>query len=242
MCGKFKMKPDIAGILVLSLMVMMLVLPGCAGVEDHWVVPEDPPPPQPAAVFVEEDSSSGAVDEDLAWETRRREEMERKEAEARENAQKQEEEKARLQREAAAQEAEARENIRRQEEEVRLQREAAAQEAEARENIRRQEEINQFLEALKETRRQAEAENQQPLSGEQAGPEDFKPRYYVVQPGDTFNSIAADPRIYNNRSEWFVLYQANKNKLTNSDNPHLLAPGTVIEIPSIAGEVREGIY
>ncbi|MDR2740689.1 MAG: LysM peptidoglycan-binding domain-containing protein [Treponema sp.] len=177
----------------------------------------------------------------------RREEADRREAEARENARRQEE--ARLQREEAdRREAGARENIRRQEE-ARLQREEAdRREAEARENARRQEEVRQLLENLETTHRQAEAkeaarqENEsRRFSGGQTGT-DIKPRYYVVRPGDTFNSIAADPQIYNNRNEWFAIYQANRDKLEDPDNPHLLTPGTVIEIPSITGETREGTY
>jgi nucleoid-associated protein YgaU len=246
------MKTGIAGILVLPLAMMILVLPGCTSVQDYWVAPEDQPPA--AVVPAQEDPSSGSVDQDPVRETRRQEETgpqgeeaAQREAEVRENARKQEE--ARLQREAAAQrEAEARENARRQEE-ARLQREAAAQrEAEARENARKQEEVRRLLEELEATHRQAEAEERarqeaenRRFSGSQTGA-DLKPRYYIVRPGDTFNSIAADPRIYNNRSEWFTLYQANRNKLDNPDNPNLLVPGMVIEIPSITGELREGTY
>jgi nucleoid-associated protein YgaU len=195
------MKISIAGILVLPLTVMILVLPGCVGIEDHWTIPNDQPP---VAGIPPEEASHG-------------------EAEARESARRQEE--ARLQGE-----------------------EAERREAEARENARRQEEVRQMLEDLEAAHKRAEAEERarqeaesRRFSGDQAGA-DIKPRYYVVRPGDTFNSIAADPRIYSNRNDWFALYQANRDKLRNPDNPDLLVPGTVIEIPGIAGEVREGTY
>ena len=195
------MKIRIAGILVLPLTVMILVLPGCASIEDHWTIPDDQPP---VAAIPPEEASQG-------------------EAEARENARRQEE--ARLQRE-----------------------DAERREAEAQENSRRQEEVRQMLEDLEASHRRAEAEERarqeaesRRFSGDQAGA-DFKPRYYIVRPGDTFNSIAADPQIYGSRNDWFTLYQANRNKLGNPDNPDLLVPGTVIEIPSIAGEIREGTY
>jgi nucleoid-associated protein YgaU len=199
----FKMKTGIAGILVLSLAVMILVLPGCTSIQDHWTVPDDQ---QPAAVVpAEKVPSSGSVDQDPVRETHEQEEA------------------------------------RKQEEEARLQRETAArQEAEARENARRQEEVRRLLEELEATHTRQEAESRL-FSGDQTAA-DPKPRYYVVQPGDTFNSIAADPRIYDSRNEWFTLYQANRNKLDNPDNPNLLVPGMVIEIPSITGEIRKGSY
>jgi nucleoid-associated protein YgaU len=198
------MKTGIAGLLVLLLTVITLVLPGCAGVQDHWTIPDNQAPF--AEVPAEEAPPPVPVDRDSSRETSVQGE-------------------ARPQRE-----------------------EAERREAEVRENARRQEEVRRLLEELEATHRRAEAEERsrqeaesRRFSGDQAGA-DTKPRYYVVRPGDTFNSIAADPRIYNNRSEWFTLYEANRNKLKNPDNPHLILPGMIIEIPSITGEVREGTY
>ena len=88
-----------------------------------------------------------------------------------------------------------------------------------------------------EERARQEAESRRSSGGQaDAG---LKPRYYIVRAGDTFNSIAANPLVYSNRNEGYTLYQANRDKLGNPDNPDLLAPGTVIEIPSIVGEIRE---
>ena len=253
------MKRGITGILVLTLVAIILTLPGCASIQDHWTIPDD----QPLTVEIPAEEASqgeaGAHEEILGQEDARlqKEEAERREAEARENARRQEE--TRLQREEAERrEAEARENARRQEEaarreaeakeEARRQEEAERREAEAREEAHRQEEVRQLLEDLEASHRRAEAEERarqeaesRRFSGDQAGA-GLKPRYYVVRAGDTFNSIAANPLVYKNRNEWYTLYQANRDKLGNPDNPDLLVPGTVIEIPSIVGEIREGTY
>jgi nucleoid-associated protein YgaU len=72
------------------------------------------------------------------------------------------------------------------------------------------------------------------------------PRYYVVRlimdARDCFDKIAAYPWVYNDRYQWRVLYEANKDKIRRPNNPHLIHPGQVFEIPSLRGEVREGIY
>lgn len=72
------------------------------------------------------------------------------------------------------------------------------------------------------------------------------PLYYVVvrRPANTdcFWNIAKMPEIYNNPHQWSRLYQANKAKLRNPENPNLLHPGTILEIPALNGEKREGTY
>ena len=72
------------------------------------------------------------------------------------------------------------------------------------------------------------------------------PKYYVVRlimdARDCFDKIAAYPWVYNDRYQWRVLYEANKDKIHNPNNPHLIHPGQVFEIPSLSGEVREGTY
>ncbi|MDR1411916.1 MAG: LysM peptidoglycan-binding domain-containing protein [Spirochaetaceae bacterium] len=269
------MKKGIAGTSGLLLAVMVFALPGCTSVQEYWIIPDDQPP----AAGTLAGESSGLTDRDSAEDARNQEEAMR-EAEARENARKEEEdrlqreeeirreseawenarreEEARLQEDAARREAEARENARLLEEaalrdaemreSARLLEETARRDAEAQEYARKQEEVRRMLENLETTHRQAEAEEaarqeteRRGSSGGQAAAAP-RPRYYVVREGDTFSSIAANPRIYSNRSEWFTLYQANVGRLENPDNPDLLAPGTVIEIPSISGEIREGTY
>jgi nucleoid-associated protein YgaU len=57
---------------------------------------------------------------------------------------------------------------------------------------------------------------------------------------DCFWNIAARSWVYGNPRQWRVLYNANKSKLPNPDNPNLIEPGTVLDIPSIKGETRQG--
>jgi nucleoid-associated protein YgaU len=65
-------------------------------------------------------------------------------------------------------------------------------------------------------------------------------RYYTVQQEDSFWSISGKSFIYDNPFLWYILYNANKDKLLEPDNPRYIEPGIVMEIPSIHGEIREG--
>ncbi|GHV81868.1 hypothetical protein AGMMS49991_04260 [Spirochaetia bacterium] len=66
------------------------------------------------------------------------------------------------------------------------------------------------------------------------------PKYYTVKAGDNLWDIAANPLIYNNPWLWHRLYEANRDKLEDPNNPNLIESGIVIEIPSLNGEYREG--
>lgn len=72
------------------------------------------------------------------------------------------------------------------------------------------------------------------------------PARYTVRPWnvsrDCLWNIAARPWAYGDSSQWRVLYNANKDKLPNPNNPNVIEPGTVLDIPSIHGEVRRGIW
>ncbi len=72
------------------------------------------------------------------------------------------------------------------------------------------------------------------------------PKYYVVRlildDRDCFNKIAGYSWVYNDRHQWRVLYDANKDVIRQPNNPHLINPGQVFEIPSLRGEIREGTY
>lgn len=80
----------------------------------------------------------------------------------------------------------------------------------------------------------------------EAKSENLLPKYYKVRlipkERDCLNKIAGYPFIYNDRTKWRLLYEANKSKLKHSNNPHLIFPGEVFEIPSIEGEKRSGEY
>jgi nucleoid-associated protein YgaU len=68
------------------------------------------------------------------------------------------------------------------------------------------------------------------------------PKYYTVGtwPPDCFWDIAEF--VYGDPFRWPIIYEANRDKLEYPDNPDLLEAGTVLEIPSINGERREGHF
>ncbi|MFH2116068.1 MAG: hypothetical protein ABIJ86_16320 [Spirochaetota bacterium] len=72
------------------------------------------------------------------------------------------------------------------------------------------------------------------------------PAIFVVRelPKDTdcFWRIAALPAIYNDPFQWAVLYEANKNKLPDPKNPNLVKPDTILTIPPLRDEYREGTW
>jgi nucleoid-associated protein YgaU len=57
---------------------------------------------------------------------------------------------------------------------------------------------------------------------------------------DCFWTIASYPFVYGDSYQWRRLYEANKSKLVDPENPNRLEKGTVLSIPSIRGESREG--
>jgi hypothetical protein len=72
------------------------------------------------------------------------------------------------------------------------------------------------------------------------------PAQYMVRQwsntGDCFSAIAGLPFIFGDPIHWRVIYEANRNKLPNPSNPHLILPGTILDIPSLNGEQRSGIW
>jgi nucleoid-associated protein YgaU len=52
--------------------------------------------------------------------------------------------------------------------------------------------------------------------------------------------IAGYDFVYGDPWKWRHIYEANKAKFPNPNNPALIKPGMVLTIPSIAGEVRSG--
>lgn len=72
------------------------------------------------------------------------------------------------------------------------------------------------------------------------------PKYYVVRTWkgdrDCFWNIAGRTYVFGDVWQWKKLYEANKDKLEDPENPNIVEPGTVLEIPSLNGEVRQGTY
>jgi hypothetical protein len=72
------------------------------------------------------------------------------------------------------------------------------------------------------------------------------PAQYTIYPWeatrDCFWNVAGQPWAYNDPEQWRLLYNANRAKLPQPDNPDLIRPGTILDIPSIRGEIREGMW
>ena len=80
---------------------------------------------------------------------------------------------------------------------------------------------------------------------EEAKAPTFPARYRVEKwskARDCFWTIAKNPAVYADPFLWPKLYEANKGRIPRSNNPDLIMPGTIIEIPSLWGEEREGLY
>jgi nucleoid-associated protein YgaU len=59
---------------------------------------------------------------------------------------------------------------------------------------------------------------------------------------DCFWNISGRPWVYGDPAKWRMLYNANKAKLPEPDNPDLIHPGMILDIPSIDGETRSGMW
>jgi nucleoid-associated protein YgaU len=70
------------------------------------------------------------------------------------------------------------------------------------------------------------------------------PTQYRVRPWDQFGDCLwnISKWFYGTPWKWKILYEANKDKLPDPNNPNLIDIGTVIEIPSINGEARLGMW
>lgn len=58
---------------------------------------------------------------------------------------------------------------------------------------------------------------------------------------DCLWNIAAKPWVYGDPNKWIILYRANSAKLPDPQNPHRIPPNIVLDIPSVDGEVRQGL-
>ncbi|MDR1374069.1 MAG: LysM peptidoglycan-binding domain-containing protein [Treponema sp.] len=59
---------------------------------------------------------------------------------------------------------------------------------------------------------------------------------------DCLWNIAGRPWAYGDPTKWRLLYDANKAKLPEPNNPDLIEPGMILDIPSLKGETREGTW
>jgi hypothetical protein len=72
-------------------------------------------------------------------------------------------------------------------------------------------------------------------------PKQYRVRTWATEKDCLWN-IAGYPWVYGNPYKWTELYEANKSKLNDSGNPNLIEPGMILDIPSIKGEIRQGMW
>jgi len=72
------------------------------------------------------------------------------------------------------------------------------------------------------------------------------PAQYTVRTWSTFKdclwNIAGRPWVYNDPYKWKILYEMNKTRMPDSNNADLIEPGMVLDIPSVKGETRQGMW
>jgi hypothetical protein len=72
------------------------------------------------------------------------------------------------------------------------------------------------------------------------------PAQYTVRPWnvsrDCLWNIAGRPWAYGDPTKWRLIYNANRAKMPQPDNPDLIHPGMILDIPSIQGETRQGMW
>ena len=59
---------------------------------------------------------------------------------------------------------------------------------------------------------------------------------------DCLWNIAGRPWVYDDPTQWPRLFEANKDRMPDINNPDLIHPGMLLLIPSIDGEVRMGMW
>jgi hypothetical protein len=72
------------------------------------------------------------------------------------------------------------------------------------------------------------------------------PAQYTVRPWavskDCLWNIAGRPWAYGDPTKWKILYNANRARMPQPENPDLIHPGMILDIPSIQGETRSGVW
>jgi nucleoid-associated protein YgaU len=59
---------------------------------------------------------------------------------------------------------------------------------------------------------------------------------------DCLWNIAGRPWAYGDPHQWRLIYNANKSRMSDPDDPNLIEPGMVLDIPSLKGETRQGMW
>ena len=74
----------------------------------------------------------------------------------------------------------------------------------------------------------------------------FLPAQYTVRPWviyrDSLWNIAGRSWAFGDPWQWRRLYEANRARMAQPGNPDLIHPGMILDIPSIRGETRQGMW
>jgi nucleoid-associated protein YgaU len=81
----------------------------------------------------------------------------------------------------------------------------------------------------------------QPQQGPTPLPAQYTVRSWAISKDCLWN-IAGRPWAYGDPNQWKLLYNANKARLPEPNNPDLIHPGMILDIPSIKGETRSGMW
>ena len=72
------------------------------------------------------------------------------------------------------------------------------------------------------------------------------PAQYTVRSWELFRdclwNIAGWSWVYNDPTKWPILFEANRSAMPDFNNPDLIHPGMILNIPSIGGEARQGMW
>jgi len=86
-----------------------------------------------------------------------------------------------------------------------------------------------------------ELESINALSNASSLPKQYVVRTWAVE-RDCLWNIAGYPWVYGDPMKWRELYNANRSRMPEPDNPDLIEPGFILDIPSIRGEARQGVW
>ncbi|MDR2159401.1 MAG: hypothetical protein LBP23_04965 [Treponema sp.] len=72
-------------------------------------------------------------------------------------------------------------------------------------------------------------------------PAQYTVRTWAVSKDCLWN-IAGRSWAYGDPSKWRLIYNANRSRMPQPDNPDLIHPGMILDIPSVKGELRQGMW
>jgi hypothetical protein len=72
-------------------------------------------------------------------------------------------------------------------------------------------------------------------------PAQYTVRAWAVSKDCLWN-IAGRPWAYGDSTKWRLIYNANRSRMPQPDNPDLIHPGMILDIPGLRGETRQGMW